>query len=473
MINLNLSREKILASNAEMFAKNRFAPFSYFPKQQAGIELLTDKETRFFLYGGGAGGGKSWLGWEWFLWSSLAYPGIRSFVGRQELKRLRQTTLKTFFKVCKKYQVPEELYTINNKDNIIVFSNGSQIDMLDLRFLPSDPLYERFGSYEYTQGWLEEAGEINFGAFDVLKSRIGRQYNDKYDITPKLYITCNPKRNWLYRTFYTPSLDGTLPDGYMFLQSLAKDNPKIESSYIANLDDLKDPTLRKRLRDGLWEYDDNPYRLITDDAIKDVFSNTGANQDGRFITGDVARYGSDLFVIMVWYGFRVVEMSVIEKSSLEYAANIIEELRERHKVGQSKVLVDEDGVGGGLVDFRGYTGFVNNSSPLEIFGDKENYQNLSTQCAYRMAKRINDSEVWIDCEIREHYKDMLIQDMEFVQMLPKDENQKLRIVPKEKVKEDNGGRSPDFWDCIKMREWFEIAYKDLSDLSMWGSSTGV
>lgn len=465
---ISLSNEKITFANADLFRKGIYAQFGYFEKQQIGIHRLTDTETKFFLYGGGAGGGKSWLGWEWLLWSSIAYPGIRSFVGREELKRLRQTTLKTFFKVCRKYKIPDDLFIINMQDNVIRFENGSQIDLLDLRFLPSDPLFERFGSYEYTFGWLEEAGEISFAAFDVLKSRIGRQYNDKYNLTPKLYITCNPKRNWLYRTFYLPSIDNTLPKGYYFLQSLAKDNPRIESNYVEGLNELQDKTLRARLRDGLWEYDTNPNRLISDQAINDLFTNPVQESTFSCITADVARYGSDFFVIVVWKGWQVVEMCVIEKGSLEDSANTIESLRSKYRIGKSQVLVDEDGVGGGLVDFVHYTGFVNNHSPIEIMGEKENYANLATQCAYRIAARIEKREITFSASLSEKHKDFLIQDMEYVQMIPLEPGAKLRLLSKERIKEENGGRSPDFWDALKMREWFEIAFIDLSAPALWG-----
>ena len=38
-----------------------------------------------------------------------------------------------------------------------------------MAYQPSDPMYERFGSLEFTDGALEECGEIRFEAFDILK----------------------------------------------------------------------------------------------------------------------------------------------------------------------------------------------------------------------------------------------------------------------------------------------------------------
>ena len=162
---------------------------------------MTDSETREFLYGGAAGGAKSWTGAAWLLFMSLLYPGSKWFIGREELKRIRSSTLITFQKVCKEYSIPQSEWIYNGQDNYIQFKNGSRIDMLDLQFKPSDPFYERFGSLEYTGGWIEEGGEINFGAFDVLNTRIGRHLNKEFGLPPKMFVTCNPKKNWMYSHF--------------------------------------------------------------------------------------------------------------------------------------------------------------------------------------------------------------------------------------------------------------------------------
>ena len=59
------------------------------------------KSTAFeTLYGGAAGGGKSWLGCLWLLMCCIRYPGSRWLMGRAIAKTLKETTLNSFFDVC-------------------------------------------------------------------------------------------------------------------------------------------------------------------------------------------------------------------------------------------------------------------------------------------------------------------------------------------------------------------------------------
>src|SRR5450755_1970058 len=157
-------------------------------KQELALKYLTDTETRELGYGGAAGGAKSWTGCSWLLFMCLLYPGTRWFIAREELKRLRESTLITFFKVCKEYQI---IFGLDVKyqasDHFLDFSNGSRIDLLELKMYPTDPTFDRFGSLEYTGGFIDEAGEISFMGYDTIRSRCGRQFNDKYGIIPKVY----------------------------------------------------------------------------------------------------------------------------------------------------------------------------------------------------------------------------------------------------------------------------------------------
>ena len=313
-------------------------------KQIEAFELLSDSTTKELLYGGAAGGGKSYLGCFWLAVFCQAYPDTRWFIAREELKRIRQSTLITFYKVSKSLNISD--FEVNHKDNYIQFENGSRIDLLDVRYLPSDPLYERFGSTEYTGGWIEEGGETNYKAYEVLKTRIGRHMNDVYGLIGKLLITCNPKKNWLYPTFYKPSKEGILPDNMKFVQAFVTDNQHLTKDYIETLKAIKDKATKERLLKGNWEYDDDPNVLCEYDNILAIFTNDHVNGGGKYITADIARLGSDKAIIGVWKGFELIEVHSYDVSRTTEIQNTIQALRTKHQIPKKYAIADEDGVGG-------------------------------------------------------------------------------------------------------------------------------
>lgn len=423
-------------------------------KQQIALAKLTDSTSKYIIYGGAAGGGKSFLGCFWLLTMCLSYPDTRWFIGREELKRIRQSTLITWHKVCKAVGFAD--YSTNFQDNYIQLGNGSRIDLLDLQLQPRDPMYERLGSIEYTGGWIEEGGEVNFGAFDTLKGRVGRHLNAEYSIMPKLLVTCNPKKNWLYTDFYKPFKAGTLSPEIVFIQALVTDNPHLDKNYLDNLRNTKDKAKRERLLYGNWEYDDDPSQLIDYEAACDYFTNEFVVPgDTKYITADIARKGRDKTIARVWEGWVVIERHEMAVSKVTESANLIRQLANKHQVPMSRTIADEDGVGGGVVDILNCQGFINNSRPeIGLQGTTENYANLKSQCSFGMAKKITDREVYEKCQ-DEAVKSIVIEEMEQVRQKDIDSDGKVAVVPKEKIKE-NIGRSPDEWDSIMMRYYFQL-----------------
>lgn len=419
------------------------------PKQRIAIRKLTDDSTKIVVYGGAAGGGKSFLGCFWLLTMCVAYPKSKWFIGREELKRIRQSTLISWSKVCSLLDFSD--YNINGQDNFIELGNGSRIDLLDLQYQPRDPLYERFGSLEYTGGWIEEGSETNFGAYDVLKTRIGRHLNEEYDLLSKLLITCNPKKCWIHSEFYKPFKNGELPKEHCFIPSLVTDNPFISEDYINNLKSTKDKAKKERLLYGNWDYEDNPDQLIDYESMLDYFANYHVQRTGKhFITADIARKGRDKTIVRVWDGLVCIARKEMKVSKVTENAELIKSLAIEYKVPMSSVIVDEDGVGGGVMDILNCNGFVNNSRAL--YG--ENYTNLKSQCSYGMAQLIVDKKVAEVCN-DEDVKRTVIEEFEQVKQANLNDDGKVAIMPKDKVK-DMLGRSPDEWDSIMMRFWFEL-----------------
>lgn len=455
-----LTEDQVLHIHVEAFKRGIFKGITEkrglrHEKMELALQILTDDETFEFVYGGAAGGAKSWTGAYWMMMACLSYEGVRGYVTRKRLKDLLGTTLVTFNKVRRELGFSKDVFTFNAQRNIIKFKNGSEIYFLSSSYEPSDPEYERLGSLEFTFGWIEEGGEIPAPAYQVLKTRTGRQNNDKYGLLPKTFITANPTKNWIYRDFYQKRND--LPKGKAFVQAYVYDNPFIESVYIDQLENLAEGAKKQRLLRGNWEFDDDPTALVAYEKIIDMFGLHVEKTGEKFIIVDASRDGGDKNTCWVFDGLQLIEAKhwVKEKTNVS-AAKIIKAMI-RHGVPPSRVLVDVNGVGGGLADQLpdGVVEFINNGRAL----DDGNYRSLKDQCGYILAQYINDSRIgMMGVKFSEEEKDLLIEEIEWLKSYDDEKGGKARLLPKDKIKEAIG-RSPDFLDTLLMRMYFEMKNK--------------
>lgn len=379
---------------------------------------------------------------------SQTYPGTRWLMGRSKLKTLTETTLNTFFEQTNNLGIGNQ-FKFNAQKYIIYWTNGSEIILKDLFLYPSDPNFDSLGSLEITGAFIDECNQLSYKAWQVVKSRI-RYKIMELGIIPKMLGTCNPAKNWTYKEFYKPNRDKTLEPYRKFIQSLPTDNPHLPQSYLTSLLEL-DKNSKQRLYYGNWEYDDDPATLIEQDAISDYFNPTHLIPSGnKFMTIDVARKGKDKTVFRIWHGWVCIHRYEILKSGIDQIVKQAKEYQVKHQVANSNTIADEDGVGGGVVDYLRCKGFVNNSRPL----NDENYDNLKSQCTFITAKKImmrEAGELTNDSSIVENTS----EEMEQVKQKDLDKDGKMGVIPKDKVKEMLG-RSPDDWDSIMMRAYFDL-----------------
>lgn len=418
------------------------------PKQKNAVYYLNDRVTSELIYGGAAGGGKTALGCLREIEQAQKYPGSRGLLGRSKLKTLKETTLNTFFEQARIHGVTDQ-FKFNAQDNIVHWKNGSDTLLKDLFLYPSDREFDSLGSLEITRAFIDECNQVVHKAWDVVGSRIRYKLNE-FDLMPKQLGTCNPSKGWIYSKIYKPNKDGTLPEYMKFIQALPKDNPHLPPSYVQRLLRMEKNS-RERLYYGNWEYDDDPAALMTIDAINNIFSNTHVRSGGKYITVDVARFGSDSTVIWVWDGLRAIKMVVLVKKPVTWVAQEVAKLKNEYGIPLSNVIVDEDGIGGGVVDILGCRGFVNNSSPL--FGG--NFDNLKAQCSYKLAEKVNSGDLYLGCVKEPDDVAEIIEELEQIKQRDMDKDGKKKIVTKDTVKELLG-RSPDKVDGIMMRMLAEL-----------------
>lgn len=419
-------------------------------KQENAVYYLKDNITKEVVYGGAAGGGKSALGVLWIIEQCQKYPETRWLIGRSKLKALKETTLNTFFELTSKLELSNQFH-YNSQSGVITWNNKSEILLKDLFLYPADPNFDSLGSLEITGAFIDECNQISYKAWQIVKSRIRYKLNE-YNLEPKMLGTCNPSKNWVYNQFYIKQKNGTIETDKKFIQALPQDNPHLPASYLESLLSL-DENSKQRLYYGNWEYDNDPSKLIDFDKIQNVFTNEFVEGGQMYISADVARFGSDKMVICVWSGFKVIEIVSLNKSSIVEIAQLIRELATKYQVPMSNVIIDEDGVGGGVVDMlKGCKGFINNSRALLVENQIVQYQNLKTQCYFKLAELIQSDKIFINCK-EQTIIDEITKELEMVKRDKIDSDGKLQIISKETVKASIG-RSPDYSDALMMRMYF-------------------
>lgn len=421
-------------------------------KQKEVCRLWNDNDVTDITYGGSKGSGKSFLGVNLIFGDALTYPETFYFIARKQLIDLRKYTVPTIYEVFDNWKLSQKYFRYMGNDNYFLLYNKSRVYLLDARYLPQDPLYERFGSMAMTRGWIEEGGEFSRDAKNNLQASIGRWKNNVYNLKPKLLITCNPSKNFLYSDYYKPHKEGRLDPWKRFVQALPTDNKMLPDGYLENLERTLTRSQKQRLLYGNWEFDDDPDLLVDYDAVCDCFTNEHVLPGPRkTISADLAMKGRDRFVAGAWKGL-VVHVAI---DKLFSPAKTIEEdlkhLMETAGVGRSQTIADSDGLGAYLESYiEGIKEFHGGATAF----DTKTYANLKSECAYKLAELVTARKIKIVCT--QEQQDLIKEEL----MCLKGENitsdtSKKKLISKDAMKALLG-RSPDYLDMLIMGMFFEV-----------------
>ncbi|MCG9971004.1 hypothetical protein [Christiangramia crocea] len=435
------------------------------PKQEQAITLLNDDTTLFVGYGGSARSGKTVLECFCAIFDCLAYPEVAWGMARKELVNLKRTVVKTLFNSFAFYGLKKDVdYKYNQQLNIITFSNGSEIFLIDSAYKPTDPLFLRFGGYELTRCAHDESNESMYEAIRILFTRTGWRNNLKYGLKKKMLETFNPDKGHVYSRYYKPFKTDKEKEHVKFIPALPSDNP--HPSVKEWIEDIKKEGHKitiERLINGNFDYDDDPHALCSYDDIIAVFKNDHVKEGQRYLTADIARLGSDKAIVKVWEGWKVIDYKVYEISKTTEIQDCINLYRVMYGIPKHHCIADQDGVGGGVVDNCDIIGFVNNAKPFrEDAGEdykKPEYNNLQTQCGFYLAKMVNEHQLYLAADYSEAEKEEIIEELGQLKNHKADQDGKVYLLPKKDIKE-NIGRSPDWRDTLLMRAYFDLNQSD-------------
>lgn len=181
---------------------------------------VKDYTTRFNVYYGGAGSGKSHFVAQKILLKILQSKR-KLLVVRKVGNTLKDSVWAMFLKLL--YQMPAVIRSVNKSEYTIELINGSIILFKGL----DDP--EKIKSIEgITDIVVEEASELTEDDFDQLNLRLRANCG-----MLQIYLMFNPvsKANWVYKRFFE---NGT-PEDTIIIHTTYKDNPYLPQEYIDSL----------------------------------------------------------------------------------------------------------------------------------------------------------------------------------------------------------------------------------------------
>jgi len=339
------------------------------------------------------------------------------------------------FKRLKAKIAQSGVYKINESNLTITCPNGAQI-----HFKSADKPDNLFGEDVYSVVF-DEAPRAKVDAFYALRTTITATGG-----VMKLIGNFGGVSNWMHILKEKSKTDKE----YSYFKVTAWDGVKAgildEAEILQAQKDLP-PKIFKQLY--LAEQQESQDQLISYEAIKNMWTNTHAKRGKKYITADIALHGSDKFVMYVWDGWVIVHCVVVDKCEAPEVESLLKTMAEKYEVGRSNITYDADGLGSFL---RGYLAgaqpFNNGGRPI----DKMNYKNLKSQCGYELAKVANQDMIYIDCDID---KSEFIKELECLQSYSLDNEGKMQLMPKSKIKEVIG-HSPDMLDALVMRYYFEL-----------------
>ena len=260
---------------------------------QFEITFRTPEQKEFFnvtmrnsCFSGGFGNGKTYIGCEKLMYLLLTFPRYRVVIARFEESKLKQTTLQTFFKVCKpEFYDPAKGGNRADSQNTCRLCNGSEILWMNLK----DTDEGMVRGLEVNSVLVDQAEEISEKMYLMLSARVGRWDRaqvpnellkkdpnwplDPRTLNPKvpsyMMILCNPdsELHWIHRRFH--------PDSEEFQRRYHKNHVMIQAaSTTATIDEEllqemmeNDPSWVNRFVLGKWGIPGGQIHAIRDESV--------------------------------------------------------------------------------------------------------------------------------------------------------------------------------------------------------------
>ena len=203
-----------------------------FQKQVEAMEAISSGEYNFVLYGGAIRGGKTVWGLSAFLVLCQLYPGSRWCIIREDMEKIRTTTIPSFKKIQPSGRLRQSPFEYQHPNgSVIIFKSENYAQDKDLNWMRG---------LEVNGILFEEINECQEQTFWKAFERVGSWIIPNTTIQPKPIIiaTCNPTFGWVKTLIYDKWQAGTLPTKWKYIPAKINDNPFLSDEYKDNLKTL-------------------------------------------------------------------------------------------------------------------------------------------------------------------------------------------------------------------------------------------
>lgn len=199
-------------------------------KQTQAYKAITSGDYKIVLYGGAIRGGKTFWGLCTLLIFCEAFPGSRWCVIRQDMEKIRTTTIPSFESINPKGIIKRSPFEyLHHNGSVILFKSESFAKDKSLNWMKG---------LEVNGFLFEEINECQDATLTKAIERAGSwkiKTGEDNKIKPKIIATCNPTQGWVKDRFYTPWKNGTLKPTELYIPAKITDNPHLEEAYIESL----------------------------------------------------------------------------------------------------------------------------------------------------------------------------------------------------------------------------------------------
>ena len=432
------------------------------PRQSRAYELLTNPEDLALMFGGGKGGGKTFFFCVWvdnwckYLKELFGLVPDRhkpplpvGFIGRKVGVDFNRTTLETFKRVIPsgRYRIREQAQEIIFFDCLKVFYGG----------LDDTERINKFNSAEFAFFGLDQAEETERTDVDVLQATLRLKYNGIQPPYKELY-TSNPADCWLKEDF----IDNKLPHKY-FIPALHSDNPHLPDGYALRLESTfkYNSALLAAYLHGDWYSLQAFNTLISSKMIQELRGIAIYPKDLRRVIVCDPSLGGDECVIYAMENGVVKEMKIMHERDTMKIAGEMGVMGERHKT--PNYALDVIGIGQGIYDrlreLKPKSKIIGINSAAEA-QDKERFDNLRAEIAWRVMTKIQDKEVPYPED------EMLRTQLSAYRFKVLNSNGKIQLEPKAETKK-RIGQSPDRGDAWLMGIWALDEVQSIKKTDAW------